>query len=168
MIQAMKSFNKALLPYIILNIFVSAATTLGVILIWEAVRQARPPEIVGQAAPTQVAILPDATLPPLNESLITIETVFGAGDLKNETVRFVRQGQGDLMLYGWRVVDEDGNGYTFPNVNFITGAIELSTRSGSDTVIELFWGLDSAIWQSGETVKLLDPQGNLRSTYEIP
>jgi hypothetical protein len=59
--------------------------------------------------------------------------------------------------------------FEFPNLTLSpNGSVRIYTRRGTNTVIELYWGLESAAWQRGDKVRLLDPEGNLRAEYIIP
>ncbi len=106
---------------------------------------------------------------PSQEPRVVIETVIGAGVLANEHVVLQRTGEGQLSLAGWRLEDGVGNSYTFPQLTLYKGGtINLNTRPGEDTVLDLFWGLSSPVWSAGKTVYLYDAQGELRSSYTIP
>lgn len=48
------------------------------------------------------------------------------------------------------------------------GAVNIYTRAGANSVVELYWGLNQAIWKSGITVTLIDAQGMTRGAYTIP
>lgn len=167
---------KRWIPFLILNIIVSAITTLLVLKWWDHNRRAQ--ALLPDATPAGVVAVvstdtpqpqPEATLPFLDTEWIEIDTVIGAGDLNNEVVEFVRIGEGDLELTGWQVVDEQRNRYTFPDLLLNkNGAVRLYTRTGQDSVMELYWGLDEPVWSSGEVVTLLDSAGNTRATYQIP
>lgn len=110
-----------------------------------------------------------ATQPPAGPGGVAIETVIGAGDLASERVKLARTGPGELSLAGWQLLEEDGAVFTFPQLNlFEGGAVNLYTRSGQSTVVELYWGLDAPVWDSGETVVLLDANGNVHTTYRVP
>jgi hypothetical protein len=82
------------------------------------------------------------------------------------------RGEGELSLVGWRIEDEKGNVFIFPQfpqlILYGGGAVNIYSRSGANTVTDLFWGLDKAIWSSGSTITLKDAQGNVRATYTIP
>jgi LysM repeat protein len=113
-------------------------------------------------------LLPPSALDPL-ESLISIAYVIGAGDLNSERVRLERVGEGTLSLAGWKLHDEDGNQFTFPQLSLFPGAVvDLYSGAGRDTAMALYWGLPEAIWSPGETVSLLDGQDQLRAVYVVP
>jgi hypothetical protein len=171
----MRTF-KRMLPYLIINILVSAATTLAVLYWWDQNRPVEPlPSLAiltpvaanAEPAPQLPRIIP--TPPPLDVQIIEINNVFGVGDLQTEAVRLQRLGEGELWLTGWQLKDSDGNIYIFPELMLNKdGAVEVNSRIGTDTVIELHWGLTQAAFNPGEEVSLFDPQGNLRSTFLIP
>ena len=103
---------------------------------------------------------------------IVIDRVVAAGDLEKERVILKHRGEGELSLVGWRLQDEQGHEFVFPEFLqlslFSGGAVNVYTTTGTNSVIDLYWGLDQAIWSSGATVSLLDPQGVVRATYKIP
>jgi LysM repeat protein len=103
------------------------------------------------------------------EPQVQIAYVLGAGDLNSERVRFERVGEGNLSLAGWVLHDEDGNQFTFPQLSLFPGAVvDLYSGVGRDTVMALYWGLPEPIWSPGETVTLLDDQGDVVATYTVP
>jgi len=103
------------------------------------------------------------------EGVIVIKNVVGAGDINTERVLLKFTGEGELSMVGWRLEDQDGNSFEFPALTLFTdGAVYIFTKPGTNSVIELFWGRDQPVWQSGEAVTLLDNEGNLRASYTIP
>lgn len=103
------------------------------------------------------------------EPQVTIVTVIGSGDLAAERVLLKRTGEGELSLANWWLVDDDGNVYFFPQLTlYKDGAVNLHTSAGQNTVVDLYWGLTTPVWSSGETVILFDALGNERATYTIP
>ncbi len=171
----MKRNQRSLLPFILLNIVISAATTLLVLSIWDSSRKASvpallPPIVTPAASINLPTPQPDftPTLPPADASLIEITAVENPGDLARETVWLRRVGSGRLDLTGWTLKDEDGHQFTFPVFAFYEGAIQINTRSGQSSSIARFWGLSEAVWQPGETVTLQDYNGAVRATYVIP
>jgi LysM repeat protein len=134
-----------------------------------------PPTVVASPTPRPSATAtpgPTATSTPTKvgqEPQVIIENVIGVGVLATEHVELLRTGDGELSLAGWRLEDGKGNVYTFPMLTLYKGgAINLNTRTGQDTVVDLFWGLAAPIWRSGKTVYLYNAQNGLRATYTIP
>jgi len=175
--------SSRLIFFLIINILVSAAATLAVLLLWE---RAHPnPDIIQSAAtqppedasysgsnPTQSDSPdePEEHIELVNENFqIIIRTVVGAGNLESEYVEFFNQTEGVVNLTGWQLLDEAGNRFTFPALILNnSGTVKVFSKSGEDTVIELYWQADAPIWQPGETVTLLDADGNINATYSIP
>ncbi len=111
---------------------------------------------------------PDAiatsSLPPV----ITIRVVSGVGDLAAEQVVIMNVG-GTADLGGWTLVHPAGDLYDFPELRLHqTGQLTVHTNAGLDTVTDLYWARDQAVWQSGQVVQLHDADGNLHATYELP
>jgi hypothetical protein len=177
--------NQRLLIYLLLNVVVSAATILVVLYFWDRAH----PSVMLTAIPTSAAQLPAATQPsaitnstaapnlpveatlPADQQgrLITIDNVFGAGNLQDEFVLLKRVGDGELSLTGWKLDDGAGQTYTFPALTlYKNGAVQVHTATGVDSVVDLYWGRDAAIWSVGKNVTLTDTKGVVRATYRIP
>jgi len=164
-----------LFAYIFLNILVSAATMLLVLILWnqafpETVCVPCAEEVSVSEQTTQDTVNPAAAIPPLEQEVIQIEIIYGAGHLEDEQVIITRVGQGDLYLAGWFLVDDQDNRYEFPaQLVLKPGAkIQLNSRLGQDSAVELFWNASGALWQSGENARIYDPLGNLRAEYLVP
>lgn len=100
---------------------------------------------------------------------VIIVAVISAGDLENERIMLARTGDGELSLAGWQLEDSDGNVYIFPQLDlYAGGAVNLHTRAGTNTVVDLYWGMTAPAWRSGELIVLRDAQGNERATYQVP
>jgi hypothetical protein len=98
-----------------------------------------------------------------------IITVIGAGDLASERVILERTGGGALVLEGWQLQGPGGQAYTFPQlVLFEGGKVNVNSRLGQDTVVDLYWGLGAPAWLAGDTVILVDAQGLEQATFTIP
>jgi hypothetical protein len=168
----------------LLNVVVSAATTYAVLYLWS---QAHPTPALpaGLVSPTLGSLLstetsqvtgpasqPVATMAapiPLDQQVIAIDNVFGVGDLSNEVVLIKSKTDASLSLTNWRLEDNAGNVYIFPELTLNKGgAVQVHTAAGVNTVIDLYWGRDTAIWQEGKTVILLDAQRIERARYTIP
>jgi len=171
----------SLILYVLLNIVVSAATTLAVLSVWDRAQRRSLP-----AFPTFEA--PAATLPPVeptaemtaepsptakpSEPLIEIAAIVGATDPKLEYVLLKRLGEGDLNLAGWTLSDEQGNTFNFPGqpalVLFAGGAVQVYTHSGTDTPTEMYWNRVDPVWEPGEWAVLRDAQGAEQARYQVP
>ena len=100
---------------------------------------------------------------------IEIVTVVGAGALEDERVVIRYRGEGELSLANWQLESEAGQVYIFPQLTlFEDGAVTVFTKTGSDSVIELYWGRTESVWREGDTVTLRDPNGDPQATYRIP
>lgn len=161
---------KRTLPFLLLTVFVSALTTFLVLTWWEQSHRSALPVAQNKPANSQASQATQAGSAALlaGDEKISIDNVFGVGDYQTEVVEIKRDSDTDLVLTGWKLRDENGHEYTFPNLTLKKGAIRVYTRSGVDSVIELFWGQKEAIWSPGELVALIDTQGTLRASYRIP
>jgi hypothetical protein len=162
---------KRLWPFLLVNVAVSATTVLIILLIWNAshpcLATSATYKPTGSAA--GVSVTATATLPPLEEDLFKVDNVIGVGDVKNEHVHLVYLGSDPLDLQNWQIKDRHKHSYVFPAfVIYKDCAFDLYTGSGVNSTIELYMGQTQALWQSGETLTLVDPSGNTRLTYKIP
>jgi LysM repeat protein len=98
---------------------------------------------------------------------VAIVGVAGVGDLAQEAVQIINTG-GTAAMQGWTLDDGQGDVYVFPVFTLHKGAVSVHTRAGSDTVIDLFWGLDHPLWGAGRTISLRDTAGYVQSTFTIP
>lgn len=170
--HAMKASLKSI-PFILLNVLISAVTTLVVLIIWDRAHRIETPglEITPQPARMIGSGECEPSIPPKNAETILITSVFGTGDAQKEQISIERIGDGELCLNGWQVRDEDGNTFTFPPQMrlYTNGAvITLATRAGNNSALDLYWGLNEPVWESGEEIRILDPDNNERATYKIP
>ncbi len=103
------------------------------------------------------------------EIIIEISVV-GAGSFTDEAVQLINTGTRQLNLPGWTISDENGFEYLFGQVTlFGEGAgILIHTEAGTDGPTDLYWGLESPVWQSGETLTLTDPTGVIQAAFTIP
>lgn len=111
-------------------------------------------------------------IPTHPKGSVVIDSVIGAGDLDSEHVLLKHSGAGELSLTGWRLQDDQGNVFVFPQFPQLTlfagGAVNIFTKAGNNTVVEMYWGLDHPVWKAGSTVTLVDAQGNVHASYVIP
>ena len=161
--------RRRLIYFLLLNVFVSACVT-GTILYWYDRNQKATlsvPAFAPQTQPQPAANVPAAN--PNSNSDIQIVSVVGADNLGAEVVILRYLGQGQLDLTNWQLKDENGNAFIFPTISLVKdGAVQVHTAGGTDTVIDLYWGMTAPVWSSGETASLYDVNGNLVVQYKVP
>lgn len=223
----MKQWNRVIF-FLLLNIFVSACTTLTILIIWDRTQSSilgdaiagltmgrisaqqtateqvyvpPPPaatptpaiivhavqvgdtfesiaaaynvsieELLDENGYTQVQPLSSGDLVRVPVRIIEVDSVVGVGDLELERVVVRSLVPGELALAGWSLEDENGNSFMFPLVTLYVegGTVSVYSKSGSNTVLDLFWGSDEPIWAPGEQVVLRDSGGSVRAFYQIP
>jgi hypothetical protein len=170
---------KRLLIYLVLNVIVSAITILGVLYLWENTRLKNllinEPEGQVQINSTETTLILEEA--PTN-LLIEIKEVGGVGNLATEYVKLARSESENgetISLMGWRIKDQNNNDYLILEQSGLAslelhsqGAVNIYSKQGDSNPIELYLGLADPIWQPGETVSLIDPDGEIHDTYIIP
>lgn len=153
------------LPYVLLNVAISALTTLGVLYWWQ---QGHPPAAVETAQPTATVTLAGQA-ESTSDAPIRIENVFGVGDPAQEVVVVRYTGKDPLQLYGWELRQGKQQVYRFPPVLLLANAsLQIYTRQGTDGPLSLYVGSGSPLWKQGEGVELYDDAGTLRAQFQIP
>ena len=161
--------RRKLVYYLLLNVFVSACVTSAILFWYDRNYRAVTQPAAQQPAASGGGSAATATFSLQTDIPISIQSVIGAGTLNAEVAIVKFEGQGQLDLAGWQLKDDDGNAFAFPQITLYTnGAVQVHTASGTDTVIDLYWGAGEAIWESGEDARLFDSQGNLRAIYRVP
>lgn len=130
-------------------------------------------------APTQVptetppvtrnipAPIPTATSLPPGSVSVQISDVISPGNVTREAVDIINFGS-PINLGGWTLTNGDDQEFEFPDMTlFSNAAVTVYTRVGENTPIDLFWGLDEAVWAVGDTVYLYDDEGQLQDEHEI-
>ena len=161
--------RRRLLLYLLLNVFISACVT-GAILYWyhqnyrsAALSSVQPASVSNNSSASQATFNPQVDIP------VKIVSIIGAGTLNAEWVVVRNAGAESLNLSNWQLKDSNRNVFTFPNLTLNNGgAVQVHTISGTNTVIDLYWGLTNPVWESGEEAQLLDPNGNVRAVYKVP
>ena len=163
--------------FLLLNIVISASTTLLVLWLWNKSHRVEfSLAVASQEQENTLQTLsvanpsPPPPLPALDHPVLEIENVFGMGDIENEVVIIRRVGdEQEIWLNNWSLQDENGNSYVFESLVLNKDAeVQIYTKAGYDKVSNLHWGLNQAIWQTGETITIIDSAGNIRATFEIP
>ena len=159
--------RRKLVYYLLLNVFVSACVTSGILFWYDRNYRAVSQPSVQQSTGANAA--PASTVNPQTDIAVKISSVVGAGAKDAEIVVVKFEGKGQLDLASWQLKDENGNTFTFPKLTlYPNGAVQVHTATGTDTVIDLYWGIGDAVWSSGENAQLFDAQGNLRAVYRVP
>lgn len=131
----------------------------------EAATPARPPEPQAPTnAPTEQAptATPEAMQPrgetavqPSRTAAVRIVNVLYPGQSTREAVVLANEGEEAVDLTGWTLSNPRGQTYTFAQVVLPrNGLISVYTTRGADSPSGLFWNLDRAVWQVGDTVTL--------------
>lgn len=109
------------------------------------------------------------SLPPTAANAqVEIVRVLSPGDINAEGVD-IRNNGAVIDLTGWTLTDGFGAIYTFPQQRLFTGSVlTVYTRLGSDTPTAKFWGRDTAVWASGDTVTLSNQNGEVQSVLQVP
>lgn len=157
--------------YLILNFLVSALAVLMVLVIWDSTHKGPGQGQISKNEPTAIPTANSESLvfPALTDKTIEIQTVVAAGDLLNERVLLISVSSSPINLSGWRLVDEDQTVFTFPDLTIYPGGgLNLYSKAGVNSAIDLFWGQENAVWESGESATLFDPGGNKRFGIVIP
>ncbi len=151
--------GKRLLVYLVINVIVSALTTLAVLTVWSSLALSGP-SFEGNLAATQGSQA---------SGQVSINTIIAAEDLANEHVVIEHIGDQDIALAGWLLRDENGNEYHFPALVLHPGGqVNVFTGQGADTATDLYWGRSVSVWASGEQAELLDASGLQQAVYRIP
>jgi hypothetical protein len=149
--------GKRLLVYIVVNVIVSALTTLLVLTLWTQITLGDAPDFGATSSIDSSA------------SQLNINAVIGAGDLESEHVIIEHVGIEDVSLTGWRLRDESGTEFRFPALVLHPGAeVSVFSRVGDDSADSLYWDRQVAMWRSGEQVSLIDPNSRTQATYTVP
>jgi competence protein ComEC len=85
-------------------------------------------------------------------------------NLNDEYIVLTNTGAEEIDLTGWRIEDDAGHSYTFPD-GFTLAAgssVIVHTGSGTDTESDLYWGASSPIWNNdGDTVIVRNSNGDV-------
>ena len=131
----------------------------------------------------QVLTLPssDDPLPPTPEApgvvitatpeglpQVVIRGAYERENLEEEFVYLENVG-GVAVMAGWSLYDGEGNTFTFPGFTLYRGGgVNVYSRAGNNSVINLYWGMDEPLWMPGKVITLLDEKGETHSTFRVP
>ena len=162
---------RKIIPFLILNLIVSILGTLLVLVIWDATHGSSSFE--KRTLPTAVVLQSttnDAVeIPPLDARTLEIQSVIGAGAIADERIRIINVSDNSINMNGWVLVAGNDDTFPFPPLTvYPGGGVNVYSRAGLNTSIDLFWGKEEPAWRQGRKVLLLDPGGNIRSSFIIP
>lgn len=123
---------------------------------------AAPVEVLPTPIPTEAFVT--------GEVKVIITAVTGAGNLTEEAVQIANYGSSQIALQGWELSDEDGHLFEFGQITLFGdgAAIQIHTEAGQNGPADQYWGLETAVWESGEQVFLRDAAGEVQSTFIVP
>ena len=164
--------RRRLFTFLLLNVIVSAVTMWLVLTFWFPPTGADSAGGISLNSSGSNSVADDPQVPSSPAQAtgqLEITRIVGAGDLGSERIEIHHVGESEISLQGWRLRDEDRNEYIFPNLTMVgQGAVTLFSKLGTNTVVELYWGLEATVWETGEVATLLDPDGNPQATYIVP
>ncbi len=152
--------RRRLVPYLLINIIVSALVTATVIILYNRAH----PAVCVPTLPIAATLSPGQG--DVNVSMVG---VIGAGTLTDESMVIQNNGTEELDLTSWFLTDNKGNIYTFPQLTLFPGVkVQVHTTTGQDTPTDLYWGHSSPVWSSGELAALYDSHAIARAFYRVP
>jgi len=132
-----------------------------------------PPSVetaTAEAVAIATATAPSTPLPLTGELKIVISEIIGVGDVNQERVVILNQGDRLADMQGWTLSDAHGNVYTFPNFRlWAGGSATVHTRIGQDgnPPANFYWGKLEAIWSPSEVATLKNSLGEVIATYTV-
>jgi LysM repeat protein len=123
-----------------------------------------------EAAASLTAMAPSTPLPVAGELKIEISEIMGAGEVSQEAVIILNQGDRLADMQGWTLSDNDGNVYTFPNFRLWGGgSVTIHTGTGQDgnPPANFYWGKLEALWSPGDVALLKNALGEVIATYTV-
>ncbi len=173
--------GQRLLFYILLNMVVSAVTMIGVLYLWDNTNLK---QVLFSTSPggtsesiSESSGTPDTFQTPASLD-IEIDEVGGIGNLDTEYVRLRHVNsstQETISLENWRLKDEGGHEFAILSQSGFEqlelhkkGAVNIFTKAGQSNPIQLYLGFSEPLWEPGETVSLINPQGEVHDSFLIP
>jgi hypothetical protein len=150
--------RRRLLLYLMLNAIVTVLVAWAVLYYYNRANPAQDCNTI-----EQIPTLGSVTVK------MNILSVTGTGAIASEAVTIQNQDDSAITLTGWTLKNNQGNGYTFPEVTLYPGGtLQVHTGIGVDKAANLYWKLPAPVWKSGQLVALYDPQNIARAFYRVP
>jgi LysM repeat protein len=110
----------------------------------------------------------EVTVTPEGAPKVVIRGAYEQGSLEDEFVYLENLG-GVAAMAGWSLDDGEGNTFVFPGFTLYNGGgVNVYTRAGTNSVINLFWGMDRPLWEPGKLITLQDATGAVVSSFAVP
>ncbi|NLA79636.1 MAG: lamin tail domain-containing protein [Chloroflexi bacterium] len=176
-------FLKKTLPFILINILISALTVLAVLFIWDRVQQKKlslqTPPIATQPVQNTTSNPEEpnkqtASKAPLASNFddvdVSIELVSGFGDLNLEYLIIKNKGDTKFSLQDWSLRGSEQKSIPIESDIMLNpgGSLKIYSKEGTDSALTLYLNSQQAYWKSGITVTLRDPNQVERARYVIP
>lgn len=157
-----------MLFYLILNVLISAGT-VWLVFSFLIGRNDGINRQSGAVIGFNQPINNDQILATVVPDKLIIDSIISSGNIEYERVTLFHVGSTELSISGWKLIDQEGETYTFPTLNLFPGSsITIYSKAGNDTVTDLYWGSEEPIWESGEVITLADPAGFPQAMYVVP
>lgn len=106
--------------------------------------------------------------PLASGSGVRIIAVWGAGDPEQEAVFIANLSGSPVDITGWMVGDERTHAYRLPERTMNPyETIILHTGVGDENEVNLYWGLNTALWKDAAAVILRDAGGQVVAEYPL-
>lgn len=120
-------------------------------------------------APTATDEGPAPPAQTVEAPAVTIVEVSATGDVATESLLLTNVRGASVPLQGWVLRNSSGGEYQFPDVILFAGrSLILNSGVGQDLPTALHRGLDTPAYQLGDTLQLIDAEGRVQATFQIP
>jgi hypothetical protein len=152
--------RRRLVSYLLINVLVSALVTGSIIFFYDLAHKVDCSSCLPAGGTENSGS---------QTSNISIVSINGAGSLDDEQVILKNEGSQPLILTDWYIKNAKGVTFTFPQVTlYPEGEVIVHTKTGSDSLPDLYWNRSSPIWEAGELATLYDSQNIARAFYRVP
>ncbi|MEA4811234.1 MAG: lamin tail domain-containing protein [Anaerolineaceae bacterium] len=167
-------FWKQTLPFLLLNILISAVTVFAILYFFGPKILVLSGKTSSQSASSGINTIPEegASLPapsPVAELNLVISGVFGSGDLETEYVLIKNQGKAAASLLNWTLEGKRGQFFVFPDLTLQqSGTVKIFSKEGSNSVLDLYMKSSKSLWKRGDILSLKDSGGKLQTSFQVP
>jgi len=91
------------------------------------------------------------------------------GDKHNEHISIQNNSSIALSLMGWKLIDEHGNDFPFPNIILDSqSSILIYPKQGVNTDSDFYWAIDDTNWTTNDRIILMDARNIIRDVKRMP